>query len=281
MALRDNQFISCTGFVRKLRGSSQAELVEASDGLQYVVKSFDNPQGPQVVLHEALGTGLYRYLGLPAPEWTPIEISAGYIGANPGAWYRENSGIRRPRPGLGFASKAVGSSQELALEIIPRSWYARIRNRKAFWGALAVDFWAEHADNRQALFVSNTHDRLLNTVFIDHGHMFGGPGREKSLSYNACRYLESSIYENDGVEVLESWIHLIESQAKSIVAAAIASLPEAWVTKYVLNIASRLMKRASQLRPLRAMVRDMLNDAIRQTGFPERQQLGFRIPALQ
>ena len=281
MALRDSRFISCVRFVRKLRGGSQAELVEASDGLQYVVKSSDSPQGPQVVLHEALGTGLYRCLGLAVPEWTPIEISAEYISANPCAWYQELAGIRRPRPGLAFASRAIGSQQEPPLEIVPRSWYARIRNRKTFWGALAVDFWAEHTDNRQALFLSNTHDQSLNAFFIDHGHMFGRSTKRKSVSYNACRYLDRPIYENDGAESLEYWIQQIESQAKSIVDTALAALPESWVTKYVLEIAARLIKRASQLRPLKTMVRDMFENAIVETGFSERQQPGFSIPAMQ
>jgi hypothetical protein len=49
-----------------------------------------------------------------------------------------------------------------------------ITNREAFLGMYLFDVWANHQDNRQAIFRrSSTNDQEV--WFIDRGRMFGGP----------------------------------------------------------------------------------------------------------
>uniref|UniRef100_E6QIL4 HipA-like kinase domain-containing protein n=1 Tax=mine drainage metagenome TaxID=410659 RepID=E6QIL4_9ZZZZ len=140
-------------FIAKMRGGSQSTLIEASDGQQYVVKWQHNPQGSRVVLNEALGSALYKEIGLPTPQWAAIEIPDAFIDANPGMWFDTANGFVRPTAGLHFASLRMGTETQTVFEVLPSTWFTRIQNRNTFLGALVADVWSEHADSRQALFL--------------------------------------------------------------------------------------------------------------------------------
>ena len=71
-----------------------------------------------------------------------------------------------------------------------------ITNREAFLGMYLLDVWANHQDNRQAIFRRNsTNDQEV--CFIDHGYMFGGPewnfqGSQGKLG--SALHLEMAVY---------------------------------------------------------------------------------------
>jgi hypothetical protein len=189
--LEDRAFL--LNFVRKLRGGSQPVLAEASDGRLYVVKFTNNPQGPNLPFNESIGTELYRRAHLAVPPWRTLRVNRAFIEENPSCWFETPKGRLRPQEGVCFASLYLGSENSRILEMLPKSSFKRVRNLDDFWLAWFIDICAHHADPRQAIFyptIRNEH----NAIFIDHGHMFGGPNGDQHVPIEASRYLDRRIY---------------------------------------------------------------------------------------
>ncbi len=181
-----------THHIRNLRGDSQPILAEASDGLLHVVKFTNNLQGPNLQFNESMGTELYRLSNLPVPCWRPLLVTRKFLDKNPACRIETPYGNLRPAEGLCFGSRFLGSCNIRLLEIIPQSSMKRVGNLTDFWMAWLLDICAGHADNRQAIF--RQENGLLDAIFLDHGHMFGGPKGDRRLPFEACRYLDRRIY---------------------------------------------------------------------------------------
>jgi hypothetical protein len=179
-----------------LRGGSQPILVEADDGNRYVLKIFNNPQGPNVLFNEAMGTELYRAAGLPVPIWKPLNITKEFLDQNPQCWLETVDGSLKPQPGICFGTRYLEREGVRLWEILPGSSFARVVNKGDFCLAWLLDICARHTDNRQALFEDRIHG--IRAVFVDHGHMFSGPkGEFCRPHYCASAYLDSRIYERN------------------------------------------------------------------------------------
>ena len=229
-------------FIRKMRGGSQCSLIEASDGLQYVVKWKNNPQGSQIVLNEALGTLLYQQVGLATPPCAAMEIADDFIDANRGMWFESRRDLIRPTAGLHFASLCLGTGTQTVYEVLPGSWFTRIQDRSSFLGALVADVWSEHVDSRQALFLQDNGERFLSAVYIDHGHMFGGPDGAQVARLRACFYLDMRIYSGLGlVDGIGYWTERIKGCGETIIADAVSAVPEEWMSTSVERIVDRLL----------------------------------------
>jgi hypothetical protein len=177
-------------------GGSQSSLIGASDGNFFVLKLANNPQGPNTLFNEAFGAILARSLGLPVPEWQPIQVSRDFISRTPGLHFSIPEGVCAPAPGLHFGSKfMIGSQDEEVFEIVPKRWMERVEKPHLFLGMLLLDIWTENVDRRQVLFVERAANRGLEVVFFDHGHMFGGPHGDRELNRpQSCFYYVTQIY---------------------------------------------------------------------------------------
>src|SRR5271163_3098607 len=60
--------------LKRLRGGSQAHVMECSDGEYYVVKFQNNPQGLRILANEILCALLARELGLPVARVAVVEV---------------------------------------------------------------------------------------------------------------------------------------------------------------------------------------------------------------
>ena len=65
--------------IRRVRGGSQAQVMQADDGNFYVVKFQGNPQDTRVLANEYLACRLARMLGLNVPEPVIIEVDEATI----------------------------------------------------------------------------------------------------------------------------------------------------------------------------------------------------------
>lgn len=197
MTTLDGRYAVVTRFVRKLRGGSQPILVEASDGFKYVLKFINNPQGPNVLFNEAMGTELYRAAGLPVPIWRPLNITKTFLRSTPESWMSSDVGEPLwPWPSLCFGTRYVEQDENKVWEILPGSSLTRIVNKKDFYLAWLLDICARHTDNRQALF--QKHVDGYHAIFVDHGHMFSGPlGGFCKPHYRKPTYLDLRVYEHN------------------------------------------------------------------------------------
>jgi len=216
-----------TQYVRSLRGGSQPILARASDGFKYVVKFANNLQGPNLLFNESAGSELYLACGLPVPEWTPLWIADSFLDSNPECWMQTPEGRLRPASGLCFGSRFLGLDGKRLLEILPGSMFNRVRNQVSFWLAWLIDVCAEHVDNRQAIFVEDA-DGWLDALFVDHGHLFGGPAADLKRNFRASRYLDPRVYAGVPFQALTDFQGRLQALDLDKLRQRIEAIPAEW-----------------------------------------------------
>jgi hypothetical protein len=247
-----NAILSANKYIRKMKGGSQSILVGANDGKHYVVKMMDNPGGPNILANEYMGSLIARAVGLPVAEGKGIVISDSFIDSHPDLWFELPSGRRRPIKGVHFASLLVGQTcgTERPTEYISPSRVHLITNREAFLGMYILDIWANHQDNRQAVFRRRP-DNTQEAFFIDHGHMFGGPEWNFKENPSSALHLELAIYTDLWQdEMIASWISRFQTNVPRVLTAVVRSTSSEWYKGDVTKLIGRLTKRLANLPEL-------------------------------
>lgn len=229
MQFNGNKCVEAVQFVKRLRGMSQAILVQGSDGMFYVVKFPDNLECPNVAFNESMGSAVFNSCGVPVPGWEPVRISGEFLDRNPGSWLVTPEGARRPGEGWGYGSRFLGLPGTPLREILPGSSFGRISNRLDFWKTWVLDVLCEHADNRQALFLREENG-LLNAIFIDHGHLFGGPRGMLNPSFRASQYLDPRIYFPVTAEECGEIMATLKRIDPGELMRTFRTLPDRWIT---------------------------------------------------
>jgi hypothetical protein len=268
----------CTSrFICSLPGSSQPILVQGSDGNLYVAKFTGGMQDSGLALRESIGSELYLASGLMTPAWTPLRLTESFLEQNPDCWPQTANGRVRPAAGLCFASRFLGGSGKRLLEVLPGSSFQRVRNRLSFWLAWAIDICAMHADNRQAIFIEQP-SRWLRPVFIDHGHLFGGPDNKQKLRVIASRYLDPRIYPE--VSAREIW--QLNQRISAIPIDGIwqkaQSLPEEWRTPSVLYCLGQCLHLLASHHHVTSVLEEITEKALSSTGNAPRLDSSFFFP---
>jgi hypothetical protein len=243
-----------------MKGGSQSILVQCDDDRFYVVKMAGNPQGPNVVANEFLGSVIAGAVGLPVAESMLIHLSDHFIDSEPDIWFELPSGKKRPDTGLHFGSLLVGQpfGPQRPSEYISPSRINSIANRDAFLGMYILDVWANQQDNRQAVLLRRSDDNVQEAFFIDHGHMFGGPDWNFRERPGAALHLESSVYsELWHDEIVSSWISHFRTVLPEVLSWVTSILPQRWYNGDLRSLMEGLIHRLSNLIEL------VQNDAAR------------------
>ena len=244
--------------IRDLRGGTQAVLAEASDGHLYVVKFNNNLQGANLPFNESAGTELYRALGLPTPAWMPLLVTDSFLDANPACRVQRSEDSVRPNAGLCFASRYLGEGGDRLLEILPGGSFKRVNNHANFWLAWLVDICAGHTDNRQAIFMEDK-TGWLNAVFLDHGHMFGGPEGDEQRHFLASRYLDPRVYQELTPQAFNEFRSTIQCLDTEKLWHVIHGAPEEWKTESALAAVTQCLNHLSDAALLRNVLDTMLD----------------------
>ena len=258
----DKNSVCVARYIRKLCGGSQSFLAEASDGFTYVVKFANNPQGPNVPFNESMGSELYRACGLPGPKWKPLLVTDEFLVQNPACWLEMPTGRLVPNEGWCFGSRFLGTQDKRLLEILPGAYIGRIRNLWSFWLAWIIDFSGDHADRRQALFEERP-GRHLNTFFIDHGHLFGGPKGDIRDNLRACRYLDSRVYRELSSRNISEILNRLRALDVDLLWQRTMKLPSEWKTKSALASFTECLNRVSHAQLMQTLVDEMVQSHIR------------------
>jgi ribosomal protein L29 len=226
--------VTAVEFIRKLRGGSSPVLVRTSDGNYYVVKFGNNPQGPNVLFNEALGSEVYRGCGLPTADWCPVWVPGNFIQRNHGCRMSTSYGWRKPTAGWCFGSKVLTVEPGCLYDFLPASEYVRVANRGDFWTAWVLDVLCGHTDIRQALFLKLRSGRF-QAFFIDHGHLFGGPdGLLRGFhflepsQFIRPRYMNPEIYMQPAQRDVDNVVRTIQQLDVEKLAKVVRSLPKEW-----------------------------------------------------
>jgi hypothetical protein len=97
----------------------------------------------------------------------------------------------------------------------------------SFWLAWLIDVFAEHVDNRQAIFEEGA-DGWLDAYFIDHGHLFGGPNADSKRHFRASRYLDRRIYGQVSSETLLDFQNVLHALDADRLRQRIEAIPAEW-----------------------------------------------------
>ena len=240
-------------FIRKMRGGSQAILVQGDDGEYVVVKMLGSPQGANILANEFIGSAVAFAAGLPVVPGGFVYLSNDFIDKNPGLWFETPLGRRRPDAGIHFGSAFWGEivGPNRPTDYISRSRVAAIQNRSAFLGMNVLDVWASHQDHRQAIFRASDDGRGLNACFVDHGHMFGGPSWNFSTHRGVTYHLEPSLYS--GLlqpAAVADWISHYEEVLPKALAHAISLVPSKWYKGNIALLQQELLCRLTRLQQL-------------------------------
>ena len=249
MTRESKRIASAFRLIRQLRGSSPGIEVEASDGSVYVVRRPHTTQGDSQAAKNALGHSVYESLGLPVPGWTSIAISDAFIDAHPEMWLEFDQETCKPTGGLRFGMCCDSHSIREAYEILPTTWFGRVGNRRAFWGALVADVWLNKLDNRHVLFVQDGHSHRFSALFIQHGNISLCERSDLELAIRRCLYFNPLVYPNETMLTdLAFWLNRFARQGERAVARALAILPNEWLTAESSHIADRLVHQLPSLR---------------------------------
>jgi hypothetical protein len=244
--------LSAVKFIREMRGGTQPVLVQCDDDHHYVVKMNANPQGPNTLANEFLGSAVAGAAGLPVPQSSFIYLSDAFIDDNPELWFQTTSGTRRPDSGVHYGSRFVGelSGSNRPTDYISHSRVDEITNRTSFLGMYIMDVWANHQDSRQAILLGNADDRTKEAFFIDHGHMFGGPSGFFNERHGAC-HLEISVYSRLWhPELVAAWIARFQETIPTALASALSVVPPQWYNGNLGTLEDLLMRRLQNLSHL-------------------------------
>jgi hypothetical protein len=269
-----NNFLFLTRYIHNLRGGSQPILAEASDGLLYVVKFINNLQGPNLLFNESAGNELFRACGLAVPSWRPVFVSDSFIDQNPDCWMQTPEGRLRPDSGLCFGSRFLGGDGIRLLEILPGTSFKRVRNHESFWLAWMIDICADHADNRQAIFVEDA-EGGLDAHFVDSGHLFGGPKGEQRMPFQASCYLDSRIYQCVSSQQRRNFQTIAGSIDVDQLWRRIQTLPSDWKTATALKNFADCVDRLSIVNLLQSIL-DTMTDTIQRASEFERNEEQYR-----
>jgi hypothetical protein len=247
-----NAILSANKYIRKMKGGSQSILVRVNDGRHYVVKMTDNPIGPNLLANEHMGSLVAKAVGLPVAEASGIMISDSFIDSHPDLWFELPSGVRRPNKGMHFGSLFVGqtSGADRPTEYISPSRVSTITNREAFLGMYLLDVWANHQDNRQAIFRRSSTNEL-EVCFIDHGHMFGGPQWNFQGNLGSALHLEMAVYTDLWQdELVASWISRFQTIIPEVLPSIGAPMASEWYSGDLNELLSELTDRLLRLPEL-------------------------------
>lgn len=260
-----------TRYMRKLRGDSQPILAEASDGYLYVVKFANNVQGLDLLFNEAMGIALYEMCGLPVASWSPLAVSDEFIADNRECWFETSAGKTRPGAGTCFGSRFLGCPEIAIHEILPGTYFQRVRNRADFWLAWLIDVCAGHVRNREAVFCAKR-DGSLTAFFTDHGHMFGGPKGDGIPRMAASQYLDLRIYEGSAARSQIDWRVLLHRLKAEHLWNFALTLPAEWSNGGALSKFADFLNRLSNSQ----FVENISNGIMDSYGYSHASRLAYK-----
>ena len=223
-------YVEADHFVRKMRGATQAHLIETAGGAFYVVKFTNNPQHPRVVINEWITSMILRHLGISTPTTAIVNISTDFIRDNPEVRMQHHSGCQvLPTSGFHFGSRFPSSGA--VYDLLPNTLLGSVANLSDFCGVLVADKWLGNTDYRQSIFIKilcvNSPLSFVAQM-IDNGQMFGGGSWRFQDSPLQGPYFGKVYRHVRGLEAFEPWLTAVANFPAAVVEDAFHQMPCSW-----------------------------------------------------
>lgn len=243
--------LAVTTIIRQQAGGSQSRLVRCDDGKLYVLKMHPNPQGPNVLANEAIGSTLLRGLGFLAPRWKPVTIDLKTVRFFPDLAMRmADEATTFPACGLHFGSEYLGGPQYDLYNFMPKSHAHTLRSVSQLLAVYLFDIWANHQDERQCLYQRMRQTRLYDTFFIDNGHLFGGPKWSEMTGRSRVTCPAGIQPPLLGDPRTERCLKLFQDRIPRLLYDAVAAVPVEWYEDDIYLLYARLLWRLEAIRLL-------------------------------
>ncbi len=225
-----------------MRGGTQAHLVQADDGGFYVVKFTNNPQGRRVLVNDAIGSALLRYLGISAAEPVLMAVTAEFLLQNPNVSLQVGTRRVSVKPGLHFGSRYPGDPDRLAVfDLLPDPLLPAVENLEQFLGALVFDKWAANTDHRQAVFFRRGHGSgesqptalmPFHALMIDQGLILNGQSWDFAAGPLHGLYLDRRVYEAArSLADFEPWFERVMHFPEAVIERLARGIPAEWLER--------------------------------------------------
>ncbi len=261
--------------IRRMRGGSQSRLVECDDGKLYILKTHPSPQGPNVLANDALGTTIMHGLGFSVPKWRPIRINLKALRHFPELLMEAEGERVLPSCGDHFGSEFLGGPGYTTFDFIPGSAWDKVRNLEEFLSVSLFDIWAGHRDDRQCVFWKKSTDTRYRAMFLDNGHLFGGPSWQQLSAYRGLNSMGMNT-SSLNTSHIEGTLALFDRRVPQLLKDAIPTIPRGWYQGDINSLHVHLLLR---LKNLRRLLADGLDKYRTRNGFRRiGQQSLVRIP---
>jgi HipA-like kinase len=269
--------VDATRLIRKMRGGAQAHLLECDDGHFYVVKFRNNPQHRRILINEWIASVFLNYLQISAPPPAIVNLSAGFLEANPEIYMQLGTRRLAVDPGWHFGSRYPGDpAKVMVYDFLPDLLLDKVVNVNEFPAVLAFDKWMGNADARQSIFFrarlrqwspspANLSDRQAPRAgfvahMMDHGYVFNGPHWTFPDSPLQGLYFRPNVYRNvRSLDDFEPWLGRVLHFPEEVVDEAQKQIPPDWLA----DDAAELEKMLAKLMARRKRVPDLIRESQR------------------
>jgi hypothetical protein len=219
-----------------------------------------------------LGNELLRTFNLPTPQWRAVFVSASFLRENSGLCFETPSGSSPIESGLHFGSEFLGGVDTgQAYEWLPKSLESRVTNLEDFLGIHIFDVWTNHCDHRQTIFTTEDGNVSFRGVFIDNGHLFGGPEWRLVSRCRESLGLDRRFHANKwSEEAVDAWIGRFEAMGMVSIFNVVPRIPQFWysgdIDRLIVSLADRLStlrgRFSEELRPKNVIPRSSRVDPL-------------------
>jgi len=245
--------------VRRLKGRSQAQLVQGENGKFYAAKFCGNPQGNRTLINEWVAHQLLSHLGVSSPRVAILELPQSSL-HHEGLDFVLANRRKSPEGLFHFGSEYPANPETTAtFDFLPAPILKNVHNLAQFAAMYVFDKWLGQTDTRQAIFIRDkavsTGSRILKAYFIDHGMAFNGQRWEIHDIPLAGLAVQIAIYSMlEMGSLVEAAIEKIERIDREIIFAAMNGAHSSWFApgdrEAMQSMLIKLQRRQASLRSI-------------------------------
>lgn len=229
------RYIAIKHIVRRLRGGSQAFLVQGTDDLFYVAKFAGNPQGTRTLINEWIAGQLLHNLEVSTPDLQILTLDETARGRDE-LCFKIGSKTLKIEGHFHLGSRCpVDPTTTVILDFLPRQLLSKVINLPEFALMFVIDLWLGQTDTRQAVFVREKRigkGLVLRSYFIDQGMCLGGSRWEFYDSPLQGRYMDQTVYTLvDMAGNCNLALSRIQALSEDALYATTATIPPNWLAE--------------------------------------------------
>jgi hypothetical protein len=217
--------------LRRMRGGSQAQMVQGANGHFFVAKFAGHPQGSRTLINELIAYQVIRQFNVLTPQLSLLHLPEDLAG-DKDLYFQVGSRRTRPQGSVHLGSRCPVNPEKTAIfDFLPDRLLPKVSNLEDFATMFVIDKWLHQTDKRQSIFIRDKKaaDIRFLAYFVDHGSIFDGGnwrlGDEPLHGLAFTRRIYSLI---DMRTLVQNVLCRVENISESILMATPDVIPSAW-----------------------------------------------------